>query len=198
MIKYDADKYHRRSIRLKGYDYAQAGTYFVTVCTQNRELSLEEAGMKSMIQRWWDALPQKFHGIRLDQLVIMPDHIHGIIFITDEPVGADQCVCPCDGRSGEHIGRGERVGSPLLLQDKPTLARIVQWFKTMTTNEYLRMAKQQDIPPLAGKLWQRNYYEHIIRNEAELNQIREYIQNNPTNLENDTDNRPVLQEVFSK
>lgn len=118
-MKYDPDRSHRRSIRLKGYDYSQAGAYFVTICTQSREPLLEDVGIRSMVQKWWDALPQKFPSVQTDQFVIMPNHIHGIIFILDRPVrhvGADRCVCPNEGQSttlGEHTGLGEHIGSPL-------------------------------------------------------------------------------------
>jgi hypothetical protein len=123
---YDPDIHHRRSIRVKGYDYSSDGAYFVTICAQN--------------------------------------------------VGADLCVCP------DPIELGEHTGSPL--------RRIVQWFKTMSTNEYIRNVKINHWPRFDGKLWQRNYYEHIIRNDDELNRTRKYIINNPINWHND-ENNPV-------
>jgi len=93
----------------------------------------------------------------------MPNHIHGIIAIEETNVGADLRVCPNN--------KGEHIGSPL--------HRIIQWFKTMTTNEYIRWVKKGGLPPFRGKLWQRNYYEHIIRNEDELTLIHEYVMSNP-------------------
>ena len=84
-------------------------------------------------------------------------------------VGADLRVCPV--MKNGHDSKGAHTGAPL--------HRIVQWFKTMVTNEYLRGVKRNELLPMPGKLWQRNYYEHIIRNEDELNRIREYIENNP-------------------
>lgn len=173
-MKYDPDIHHRHSIRLKGYDYTQAGAYFVTICTQNRtclfgdirngELELNCAG--KMVMKWYHELENKFPDIKRDGFICMPNHVHFIV-ITD-PVGADLCVCPCkNDKTGEHIG------SPLHC--------VVQWFKTMTTNEYIRSVKQNGWPPFPGKLWQRNYYERIIRNETELNKIRKYIINNPLN-----------------
>lgn len=92
----------------------------------------------------------------------MPNHFHGIVLNVDV-VGVDN--------QGEHVGS--------------LLHRVVQWFKTMTTNEYIRNVKQNNWPSFSGSLWQRNYYEHIIRNEDELNNIREYIQNNPLNWRSD-------------
>ena len=97
----------------------------------------------------------------------MPNHFHGIIAI----VGADPRVCP---------DLGAHMGAPL--------HNIVQWFKTVTTNEYLRFIKQQDTNRLGSKLWQRNYYEHIIRNETGLHGIRDYIVMNPGNWADDPEN----------
>ena len=91
---------------------------------------------------------------------------------------ADTQVCP--------LRKIEKNGEYTLGSSIPT---IVQWFKTMTTNEYIRQVKQNDWKPFNGKLWQRNYYEHIIRNEIELNQIREYIMNNPLKWEYDQENK---------
>ena len=109
----------------------------------------------------------------MDVFVVMPNHFHEIINI----VGADLCVCP---DKNKNLKEGEHTGSPL--------HEIVQWFKTMTTNEYVRNVKQQNWPPFIGRLWQCNYYEHIIRNEDELNRIREYIINNPLYWSEDENN----------
>jgi REP element-mobilizing transposase RayT len=104
----------------------------------------------------------------------MPNHIHGIIFI----VGADLRVCP--DKNNDDIKKGEHIGSPL--------HHIIQWFKTMTTNKYIACVNQYDWLRFNGKLWQRNYYEHIIRNETELNNIREYIRYNPLKWDEDEEN----------
>ncbi|MCK4396605.1 transposase [candidate division WOR-3 bacterium] len=167
----------RKSIRLNGFDYSQEGLYFVTICTNNQvcflgevlndEMVLTDAGR--LVEKWWLKLPDKFPNIELDYYVVMPNHFHGIISI----VGADPCVCP-DNLTGEH------AGSPL--------HSIMQWFKTMSTNEYIRGVKQLGWMPFNKKFWQRSYYEHIIRNEKELNRIREYIQNNPLKWELDREN----------
>jgi putative transposase len=119
---------------------------------------LNEAGR--FVERWWRKIPQKFVGVELDYSVIMPNHFHGII----ANVGADQRVCP-------KTGAGEHTGSPL--------HRVIQWFKTMTTNEYIKGVKEKGWKPYKKRFWQRSYYEHIIRNERELLRIREYILNNP-------------------
>ena len=179
--KYNPEIHHRRSIRLKDYDYSQAGAYFVTICIQGKVcllgdiadgvMALNDAG--EMVEKWWYKLPEKFSLSNWTD-VVMPNHFHGIIKI----VGADLCVCP-DNRN-KNINQGEHTGSPL--------HRIVQWFKTMTTNEYIYGVKQYNWQPFSGKLWQRNYYEHIIRNEDELNKIREYIIRNPAIWDEDDEN----------
>jgi REP element-mobilizing transposase RayT len=162
---------NRHSIRLKEYDYSKAGAYFVTICTQNRELLLENTKAKTIVQKWWDKLPTKFPEIQPDEFVIMPNHIHGIIFIT--PGGQSLGTAPTSG---------ERMGSPLR---ESTLGEIVQWFKTMTTNDYIKAVSTRTIKPFSEKLWQRNYYEHVIRNEKDMDSIRQYVVDNPFKWEED-------------
>ena len=173
-MKFDPDIHHRRSIRLKHYDYSQKGAYFITICTRNREIIFDHNSIKNMIKKWWEKLPNKFHNVEIDEFIVMPNHIHGIIFIVGVVVvGADPCVCPNE-KLGEH------TGSPL--------HKIVQWFKTMTTNEYINNVKMFGWKSFDGKLWQRNYYEHIIRNEKELDVVRKYIINNPLQWDFDKNN----------
>ena len=171
---------------MKGYDYARSGAYFTTICTQNRaclfgeiingEMRLNDAGR--MIEKWWNELNRKFPNAKTDELVVMPNHMHGIIMIT---VGADLRVCPHTG--GAQNDEGAHTGAPL--------QEMIQWFKTMATNEYIRGVKTSDWPSFDSRLWQRNYYEHIIRNDNELDKIREYIVNNPLQWELDTENPNV-------
>jgi len=183
-MKYNPEKHHRRTIRLQGYDYSQAGAYFVTICTQNRkclfgeivngEMILNDAGR--MVTKWYHEIKNKFPDVKHDEFICMPNHIHFIVINDGGVIGTDLRVCP--DQSGEHADQfDEHAGSPLY--------RVVQWFKTMTTNEYIRGVKQNKWLPFNKKLWQRNYYEHIIRNENELNRIRNYIINNPHNWKND-------------
>jgi putative transposase len=142
--QHNPQRHHRRSIRLQGYDYAQAGAYFVTICIQNRQcllghiaddqVCLTDAGR--MIVRWWQELDHKFPSVELDACVVMPNHIHGVIFnMSGARVGADQRVGPMDART------------------RAPLPRIVQWFKTMTTNEYIRGVKENCWPAFHGRLW---------------------------------------------
>ncbi|MCG3114931.1 MAG: hypothetical protein LLH30_04550 [Candidatus Manganitrophus sp. SA1] len=145
-----------------------------------------------MIKKWWLELANKFPLVETDEYVIMPNHFHGILTI----VGADLCVRPDfspdpkpnsnsirpnpEGPSLVDSNAGAHIGAPL--------PKILQWFKTMTTNEYIRSIKQFHWSPFVGKLWQRNYYEHVIRNEDELTRVRQYIRDNPLNWETDEEN----------
>ncbi len=199
-MKYDPDKHYRRSIRLKEYDYSQPGAYFITICTQNREMLLNNPQTESIVLKWWDALTSKFQRVQIDECIIMPNHIHGIVFILDKlptvSVGADPRVCPDEGQPcWIPTLAGEHTGSPLR---RPTLGTIVQWFKTMTTNKVIRAVKLGLIDPFPCKLWQRNYYEHIIRSESDLNDIRQYIIDNPLNWEEDENNPGIIAEGITQ
>jgi REP element-mobilizing transposase RayT len=195
IMKYNPDIHHRRSIRLKGYDYSQCGYYFITICTKHRrclfgeiengQMILNNAG--KMIDRWWNELKNKYANIEIDEYVVMPNHCHGIINIVgivgaDGIVGEDLCVFP-DNKSGEELRMGEHAGSPQQM-GRP-IYKMIQWFKTMTTNEYIRNVKQNHWEPFDGKIWQRNYYEQIVRDEISLRRIREYIVNNPYQWQQD-------------
>ena len=189
--KFNPQKHHRRSIRLKGYDYASEGAYYVTIVVQGRkqffgkvvdgEMILNEAGQ--MIVKWWNELNNKFTNVILGACIVMPNHVHFIIII--ENAGADLCICPEDINISQQ--KGEYKGSPLQ-KTNGSLSQIVQWFKTMTTNEYIRGVKKSNWTPFNGKLWQRNYYEHIIRNEKELEQKADYILTNPSRWKADQEN----------
>ena len=187
-MKFDPDNHHRRSLRLRDYDYSQAGAYFVTICTQNREclfgeiaddeMRLNDAGQ--MVERWWVKLLTKFPSVETDEYVVMPNHFHGIVVL----VGAALCGRPggevvvevlSDRRHQGHSRPG--TGHPH--RGAPTLGDIMDWFKTMTTNDYIRGVKQHGWATFPGKLWQRNYHEHIIRNEESYQKIADYILNNP-------------------
>ncbi len=179
-MKYNPDVHHRQSIRLKGYDYSQAGAYFVTICTQKRqhlfgeivngEMQLNDAG--GLAHQCWDAIPVHFPNVDLDQFVVMPNHVHGIIWIIDN-VGAKHLSplqCGTSHRA-KHL-------SPLQCGTSQTIGSIVRGFK-IGVNKWMR--KNTDI----HEVWQRNYWEHILRNDDELNRIRQYIRNNPKNWETD-------------
>lgn len=157
----------RKPLRLKNWDYSAPGYYFVTICTQNK-VRLFSVGAapcgrpdlaRDLAERWLNKLPEKFPGILLDKYVVMPNHIHLILRIMPpEEVGG-------------HMG--------------PPLQRVVEWYKTMSTNEWLRMVKEGKLPPFNKHLWQRSYYDHIIRNEADYLRIWQYIDTNPAKWRED-------------
>jgi REP element-mobilizing transposase RayT len=178
MAKYNSDIHHRRSIRLKRYDYSQPELYFITICTQNRskllgdiknsKIILNDAGI--MVHRIWNGIPNDFRNIQLHEFVIMANHIHGIIKITT--VGADSISA-------------KDTGAEIDSAPTPAIPEIVQSFKRHTTIEYIKMVKLNIVPPFEKRIWQRNYYEHIIRNEKSYYQIAEYIRNNPLKWQED-------------
>ena len=176
----------RHSIRLKGYDYSQAGAYFVTLCTHHRtclfgeivdrEMHLNDTG--HMVKAVWDQLAHRFDNVELDERVIMPNHIHGVIFIVGAPlVGALK-------GAGTRIRAGTRPAPTAT----SSLGDIVGAFKSIATHEYIGGVKQHGWPRFSGKLWQRNYYERVVRDDAELNAVRAYIAENPRRWDMDREN----------
>lgn len=171
----NGEKHHRGSIRLKGCDYSQTGAYFITICTYNRECLfgkiINEKTNLSMIgrivQNEWDEIPNRFPNTRMDAFIVMPNHIHGMII-----VGATLVVA-----------QNNRAGT----RPAPTLGEIVGSFKSLCVHKCV--TNHFNI----GKLWQRNYYEHIIRNEGELDRVREYIINNPLQWQFDRENPEYIQ-----
>ncbi len=172
-MAYDSQKHHRQSIRAKGYDYSEPGGYFVTICTYDRQCILGEvsngktqlSSCDQFVQSAWNQLPRRFPDIALDECVIMPNHIHGIIMV----VGA-QFIAP------HPIGL--RKGA---INRAPTLGEIIRTFKAAST----RLIRQNGHFSFA---WQRNYYDHIMRSDHDLARVRQYIADNSANWEMDEEN----------
>jgi len=172
----------RKQIRLKNFDYSDAGWYFVTVCTQNREylfgdiinnkMSLNQFG--KIVNKFWNKIPNHFNNVELNDFQIMPNHIHGIIVIQNikQFVGA-KFISPetFDNSMGD-------------LKIAPTantsLSNIIKWFKSISTINIRKL--------LHNFRWQKSFYDHIVRNEYDLYRIRKYITNNPINWDNDRNN----------
>lgn len=182
MNKYNPNIHNRRSIRLKGYDYSGAGIYFITICCQNREyrfgdvlngeMKLNDAGI--MVENEWLKLPERFKNIRLHAYVVMPNHFHAIL----EIVGATLVVA----QNRPNAQTGQPQGLPLR---NKTVGDMVGAFQSIVTVKYIHGVKTLGWQPFDGKLWQRNYYEHIIRNEQSYQTISEYIINNPAKWTDD-------------
>jgi putative transposase len=161
-MPYNPDIHHRRSIRLQGYDYAQLGAYFLTICTHRKQCIFGEIANGEMYPNFlgqvvisqWKAIPHHFPYVLLDEFVLMPNHFHGIIVI--------------NGTSPE---------------ENSSLAAIVRNFKSISARKINQINQSLGTP-----IWQRNYYEHIIRDEEALYNIREYILMNPSRWESDREN----------
>jgi len=254
--RFDPDHHHRRSIRLPEYDYSQAGAYFVTLCTKGRECVLADRVAGGIVLDVWRALPGWFPTIELDEFVVMPNHIHFIVWLfppdnpaeatpntnddvgatlavapdnpaeatpnTNDDVGATLAVAPDNPAeatpntnddvgatlavahdTGDAHGAGAgaiRAGaspaptdtpwvipSPDAVNLRPALGDVVGAFKSLVFTVYLNWIEAHDAGRRA-KFWQRNYYEHIIRDERELGIIRRYIRDNPLKWVMDLDN----------
>ena len=153
-----------KNIRLKDYDYSSNGAYFVTICTKDKvklfgdlvgaTLCCRPNNPDKLVEKCLIEIESKFENTRIDKHIIMPNHLHFVLFQT-----------------------GDHAGSPL--------RDIVGWFKTMTTNEYIRCVKNGLFPPFDMQIWQRNYYEHIIRDEQDYLRVWQYIDENPAKWADD-------------
>jgi putative transposase len=152
----------RRSLRLKGYDYTRAGAYFVTICAQDKAclfgnvvdvcVRLNDAGQ--MLAKLWKDIPARFAEVETDAFVVTPNHVHGIVVLPD-------------------------TENAMAARVAPVLGEVVAAFKSATTVHYIRGVKTKAWPAFRGRLWQRNYYEHIVRDDKALDRIRRYIDENP-------------------
>ena len=153
-MAHDPQKHHRRSIRLPGFDYTQDGLYFVTLATQERACLFDDPIMYTLAETLWQQIPRHFPFVSLDAWVLMPNHLHGILLLAGRPEG-----------------RGDRSNSKLA---PGSLGAIIGNYKSVTTR------RLNQIAGLEGRtVWQRNYYERVIRSETELAAIRKYIEQNP-------------------
>ncbi|PIE87595.1 MAG: hypothetical protein CSA01_00130 [Bacteroidetes bacterium] len=169
--KYNPGKHHRKSIRLRGYDYSQPGLYFVTICCQNRHhlfgkiekgiMILNDAGQ--IANNCWLEIPKHFPNVILHSYVIMPNHVHGIIELIETNTS----------------NVWAKIFSPIRPNGtSKTVGSIIRGFKIGVTKWMRKNTNTYNV-------WQRNYYEHIIRNDKSYQTITEYIMNNPINWEKD-------------
>lgn len=176
----------RRSIRMVGYDYTMPGGYFVTIISRRRiclfgeitseGLVLNPIGQK-VVQCWY-SLQKNFMNVELDEFVLMPNHLHGVIVLKDTSGKGE--AFPEMSPSSRNKGLGN--ASPLRPRgtESGSLGSIIQNFKSVSTRMVNRIFYES-----GNKIWQRNYFERIIRNESELNAVRQYIRDNPLNWEKD-------------
>jgi len=204
--KYDPKIHHRRSIRLKGYDYSQAGAYFVTICVHQRECLLgnvvngemQLSRFGKIVSYTWMDLPKHYPHIILDEFCIMPNHVHFVVVLTDN--GRDgssrlsKVSLPArrDGSCGI-TKTSSSTSIPLPETSLPAqethpdnrhpLSEVIRAFKSFSAKRINALQKTTGNP-----FWQKNYYEHIIRNDRAWNAIAWYIFNNPLNWQLDRDN----------
>ena len=182
---YNREIHHRRSVRLKHYDYSTPGAYFLTVCTWNKECLLGEI-VNGVIRLSptgkiacdsWLKIPDYFNNVRLDEFVVMPNHIHGIIMLTQND------SLPSDHRRGLINQTPTKTNREWILMrnPKPTLGKIVRHYKARTS-KLIHNRCQSEFR------WHRNYYEQIIRDNGEMHRIRDYITGNPTRWMEDEEN----------
>jgi len=193
-MKYNPKIHHRQSIRLRGYDYSQPGSYFITLCTQNRECNLGEIMNGEMkftvrgfiIDEFWLKIPDHFPNVELDEFIVMPNHIHGIIVINGNfhERGKHQ-------QNHKESGENNIEGGETPPLRKTTLGQIIAYYKYQTT----KIINQIDNTP-AIRIWQRNYYERIIRNQKILDLARQYIFQNPFRWDKDPNNPYKLSQSY--
>lgn len=179
---------NRQSIRLKGYDYSKEGLYFITLVCQNRlphfgkidngVMLLNYAG--KMIELEWLKLKSRFPNIELHEFVVMPDHFHGIVEVRAPLVGARERRA--QGTNGQAQGTAQtQAQGAAQTTAQITVGSIIGAFKSITTVEYIKGVKEHGWQAYQKRLWLRNYYEHIIRNDGAFDRISDYIRNNPAN-----------------
>jgi len=164
-MSYVPERRHRRTIRLPGYDYASSGAYFVTLVAKDRECLFENDANRAAVERAWLALPATNTHVKLDTYVVMPNHFHGILWLDDPRRG------------------GSRTAPTDASKPRKPLGRLIGAFKTTSTKAINLLRDSPGVP-----VWQRNYYERVIRNEDELNRVRQYILDNPANWDEDVEN----------
>lgn len=201
---------NEKQYRLPGWNYSKAGYYFITICTQNRQCLLvgTDPGVRSwdskenincfelntigkMVRNWWVKIPKKFPNIILNQYVIMPDHLHGILIIKN---GERELII--DNKTERTHGsvpteNADTNGSVFTEKNKPVglVGEAIRWFKTMSTNEYIRNIKTNNWPRFEKRIWQTRFYDRILRNEKEYWAIKKYIIDNPINWNRDRANK---------
>jgi putative transposase len=185
--KQESPTYRRRSVRLRGHDYASQGAYFVTICAADLRCVFGEVVADAMrsnavgdiVATCWNEIPAHFPSVRLDAFVLMPNHMHGILMIVNE----DATDCRGTTCRAPTIGPPDSTPQHFGVPTARSLPTVVRSFKAAVTKRVHELAGEPDL-----EIWQRNYFEHVIRNDDALNEIRRYIQENPLRWALDREN----------
>ena len=182
------NQHNRQSIRLRGWDYTTPGAYFITICTHHREHLFGDRRFKEIAEYAWLAIPTQDHAqhVRLDEWVVMPNHVHGILVLVEMDGGGRGEAGRNDGRVQNHLV----ADLPRPYMAPGSIGAIVGNFKSLTARRINNIRRTP-----AGPVWQRGYYDRIVRDERALNAIRAYIQQNPARWAEDRDN---LEALFKK
>ena len=192
--KYNQDTHHRRSIRLKGYDYSQSGLYFITLCTVDRtcmfgnvvdpKMQLNDIG-QLVEQEWLNTINIRHDNVRLHNYIVMPNHFHAIIEIRRGESHSPQSHSPYSHSSQSHLSQSNSssITNECNINGKDLPRRMKSPSKTV--GAIVRGFKGAVSRQLGYSIWQRNYYEHIIRTDASYRHISNYIENNPTKWQSD-------------
>ena len=184
-----SQEFHRKSLRLEGYDYSQPGAYFVTIVTQSRkclfgrvengEMILNDAG--EMIVQVCHEVEMTSDWINIGSIQVMPNHLHLIINLGLQAVIDD---LPAERR------KPSKSEGLVVSIDDPSLFVVIGRIKSITTGRYIQGVRKKQWPEFSGRMWQRSYYDHVIRDERDYEVVSEYIESNPLNWDNDEENYP--------
>jgi len=207
VLVFDPETHLRGSIRLTGHDYTEPGSYFVTICVHDRlprfgevvdsQSVLSVAGL--MVESWWGNIERRFSSVLTGAYVVMPNHFHGIVML-GAVAGSDiyaigqgghsgpplqtRAVNPTITESNANFVGVARCGRPAsdhgaATEKPPFLSDVIGWFKSVTTHDYGVGVRKFGWPPYHGRLWQRGFYDHVVRTDADLDRVSAYIANNP-------------------
>ena len=218
---FDREEHHRRSVQLHGYDYTQAGAYFITICTRDRECLLSDPVVSGILVDVWHSLPKWFPGIALDAFVVMPNHVHFVIWLhlrtttgADHDTAAITCAdvawpavmypraspAPTEGDGvSDSVGVTLAVThlcdwiipEPQKANPEPTIGDVVGTLKSLVFRVYRDWLEIHD-PNRYAAFWQRNYDERVIRSDEEMRMTRQYIIDNPAHWAQDENNPAKL------
>lgn len=182
------NKYRIEPARLENWIYSLSGYYYVTLCTKNREyyfghiaegkMILSDIG--KMAEKYWKEIPVHFPFVSLDEFIIMPNHIHGIVILEKDAMECGDAINLGDAINRVSTGGVTKQNNPMLNQ--AGISYIVRWYKGRVAYEI----KKSRLSPSFG--WQPRFYDHVIRSEEDFIRIQEYIRLNPLNWDTDEEN----------